>query len=78
MTLRPATTLFRPCCSGLSPALQTADVHAANTEAAIVAGTGSPRTGTAVAAGPTTLDGQTPPGIGSRLKDTEALPTLKR
>ena len=49
-----------------------------NTEAAIVAGTGSPRTGAAVAAGPTTLDGQTPPGIGSRLKDTEALPTRKR
>ena len=48
-----------------------------NTEAAIVAGTG-PATGAAVAAGPTTLDGQTPPGISSRLKDTEALPTLKR
>ena len=46
-----------------------------NTEAAIVAGTGSPPTG---AAGLTTLDGQTLPGIGSRLKDTEALPTLKR
>ena len=37
-----------------------------NTEAAIVAGTGSPPTGAAVAAGPTTLDGQTPPRIHRR------------
>ena len=49
-----------------------------NTEDATVAGTGSPPTRAAAAAGPTTLDGRTPPEIGSRLKDTEALPTLQR
>ena len=49
-----------------------------NTEDATVAGTGSPPTQPAAAAGPTTLDGRTPPEIGSRLKDTEALPTLQR
>ena len=48
------------------------------TEDATVAGTGSPPTGAAAAAGPTTLDGRTPPEIGSHLKDTEALPTLQR
>ena len=35
-------------------------------------GLGSPPTGATVAAGPTTLDGQTPPGIGSRLEDRDA------
>ena len=49
-----------------------------NTEDATVAGTGSPPTGAAAAAGPTTLDGRTPPEIGSHLKHTEALPTLQR